>query len=282
MIRASDACRALYNESSAGSLCTHFRRSHPEARRVAGSHGVGGPQGRSHRRGARGENPHSSRTIAAPVARPAPATRCEWRVGGGVPRHEEFEPAAGLAPRDGLASPGGRCRCLNLGRCPERSPLPLFETRMSGSAFGRVPSGPSHRPAAWFRSEVSHFRQVDSAIKREPGKRLKRGALLKVLALELPEEDLERVFLAFVRWAQAGDLFRQRRAGRGVDGRVAVGRSDVRLPEARHPASRRLLPFGRTRGARAIICCPRAVRGRRILGEYELDGNRTDRPRALR
>jgi len=51
------------------------------------------------------------------------------------------------------------------------------------------------------------LRQVDSAIKREPGKRLKRGALLKVLALELPEEDLEHAFRTLVRWAQAGDLF---------------------------------------------------------------------------
>jgi NitT/TauT family transport system ATP-binding protein len=72
-----------------------------------------------------------------------------------------------------------------------------------------VAAPPAERKLIW-REQVLKlrlFRQILSAIGREPGRRLERDAVLEILALAMPQENLERVFETLVRWAQAGDLF---------------------------------------------------------------------------
>ncbi len=72
-----------------------------------------------------------------------------------------------------------------------------------------VAAGPAERKAVW-REQVLKlrlFRQVLSAIEREPERRLARDSVLEILALVMPQENLERVFETLVRWAQAGDVF---------------------------------------------------------------------------
>jgi NitT/TauT family transport system ATP-binding protein len=51
------------------------------------------------------------------------------------------------------------------------------------------------------------FRQLVAAMQREPRRRIERDAVLEILAIAMPQEDVERVFGTLVRWAQAGDLF---------------------------------------------------------------------------
>jgi hypothetical protein len=46
-----------------------------------------------------------------------------------------------------------------------------------------------------------------SALERAPDGRIERDAVLEILAIAMPQEDVERVFDTLVRWAQAGDLF---------------------------------------------------------------------------
>ena len=51
------------------------------------------------------------------------------------------------------------------------------------------------------------FRQLVAALEREPRRRVERDAVLEILAIAMPQEDVERVFGTLIRWAQAGDLF---------------------------------------------------------------------------
>ena len=72
-----------------------------------------------------------------------------------------------------------------------------------------VAADPAGRKAIW-REQVLKlrlFRQILSAIEREPGRRLERDAVLEMLALVMPQENLERVFDTIVRWARAGGVF---------------------------------------------------------------------------
>ena len=72
-----------------------------------------------------------------------------------------------------------------------------------------VAASTTERRAIWREQilKLRLFRQIVSAIEREPGRRLERDAVLEILALSMPQENLERVFETLVRWAQAGDLF---------------------------------------------------------------------------
>lgn len=51
------------------------------------------------------------------------------------------------------------------------------------------------------------FRQVRSALERDPNKELPKELVLDLIILHLPSEDYERTFHTLVRWARFGDLF---------------------------------------------------------------------------
>jgi NitT/TauT family transport system ATP-binding protein len=68
---------------------------------------------------------------------------------------------------------------------------------------------PLERKVLW-REQVLKlrlFRQLVSAMEREADRRIERDDVLEILALAMPQENLERVFATIVLWAQAGDLF---------------------------------------------------------------------------
>ncbi len=72
-----------------------------------------------------------------------------------------------------------------------------------------VAAPPAERTAIWHERLLTLrlFRQLVAALEREPRRRVERDAVLEILAIAMPQEDLERVFATLVRWAQAGDLF---------------------------------------------------------------------------
>ena len=72
-----------------------------------------------------------------------------------------------------------------------------------------VAAPPAERTAIWRERllRLRLFRQLVSALEREPRRRIERDAVLEILAIAMPQEDVERVFGTLVRWAQAGDLF---------------------------------------------------------------------------
>ena len=76
-----------------------------------------------------------------------------------------------------------------------------------GRRFVEAP--PAERTAIWRERllKLRLFRQLVSAMEREPDRRIERDAVLEILAIAMPQEDVERVFATLVRWAQAGDLF---------------------------------------------------------------------------
>jgi NitT/TauT family transport system ATP-binding protein len=72
-----------------------------------------------------------------------------------------------------------------------------------------VAASPGQRAAIW-REHVLRlrlFRQLVSAMEREPGRRVERDAVLEILAIAMPQESVERVLGTLILWAQAGELF---------------------------------------------------------------------------
>ena len=72
-----------------------------------------------------------------------------------------------------------------------------------------VAAPPAERTAIWRGQLLTLrlFRQLVSAMERDPGRRVERDTVLEILAIAMPQENVERVFDTLVRWAQAGDLF---------------------------------------------------------------------------
>ena len=72
-----------------------------------------------------------------------------------------------------------------------------------------VAAPPAERTAIWRGRllELRLFRQLVAALEREPRRRIERDAVLEILAIAMPQEDVERVFGTLVRWAQSGGLF---------------------------------------------------------------------------
>jgi NitT/TauT family transport system ATP-binding protein len=72
-----------------------------------------------------------------------------------------------------------------------------------------VAAGTADRKVLWREQllKLRLFRQVLAALEREPDRRIPRDDILEILALAMPQENLERVFDTLVLWAQAGDLF---------------------------------------------------------------------------
>jgi NitT/TauT family transport system ATP-binding protein len=79
--------------------------------------------------------------------------------------------------------------------------------KAEGQRFVAAP--PAERTAIWRGQllKLRLFRQLASAMEREPDRRIERDAVLEILAISMPQEDVERVFDTLARWAQAGDLF---------------------------------------------------------------------------
>lgn len=63
------------------------------------------------------------------------------------------------------------------------------------------PSDPTDRPAQ------TVVRVLTGAIDRHPARRIDAELVLETIAMVMPEHDFDRVFDAFVLWAQFGSLF---------------------------------------------------------------------------
>ena len=72
-----------------------------------------------------------------------------------------------------------------------------------------VAAPPAERTAIWRERVLTLrlFRQIAAALERAPDRRVERDAVLEILAIAMPQENVERVFDTLVRWAQAGGLF---------------------------------------------------------------------------
>jgi NitT/TauT family transport system ATP-binding protein len=68
---------------------------------------------------------------------------------------------------------------------------------------------PTARPALWREHllRLRLFQVVRDALERSEKHRVERDFVLEVIAVNMPSEDYERMFQAFVNWARFGDLF---------------------------------------------------------------------------
>ncbi len=81
-----------------------------------------------------------------------------------------------------------------------------------------VAAAPSARPGIWRQRlmELSLFRQITSALERQPDHQVDRDVIVEKIAMALPNEDWERVFETVVAWALEGELFEYDRGSERV------------------------------------------------------------------
>jgi NitT/TauT family transport system ATP-binding protein len=72
-----------------------------------------------------------------------------------------------------------------------------------------VKASTAERPALWREHllRLRLFQVVREALERQEKHRLDRDFVLEVIAVNMPNEDYERMFQSFVNWARFGDLF---------------------------------------------------------------------------
>lgn len=68
---------------------------------------------------------------------------------------------------------------------------------------------PEERKALWREQllNLNLFREVYNALQRQPGHEVDRDFVLETIIMRMPQENYEKVFNTFIRWAQFGDLF---------------------------------------------------------------------------
>ncbi len=87
------------------------------------------------------------------------------------------------------------------------TPKSVVVLAAAGQRF--VQASPEERTALWREHllRLRLFRDVRDALRREPARRLDRDFVLETVIMHMPQENYERVFNTFVRWARYGDLF---------------------------------------------------------------------------
>jgi len=68
---------------------------------------------------------------------------------------------------------------------------------------------PEERKALWREQllKLNLFREVHNALQRQPRHEVDRDFVLETIIMRMPQEDYEKVFNTFIRWARFGDLF---------------------------------------------------------------------------
>jgi NitT/TauT family transport system ATP-binding protein len=51
------------------------------------------------------------------------------------------------------------------------------------------------------------FHDIHEILRRQPKHEIERGFVLETIILNMPQEDYEKMFQTFIRWARFGDLF---------------------------------------------------------------------------
>jgi NitT/TauT family transport system ATP-binding protein len=72
-----------------------------------------------------------------------------------------------------------------------------------------VRATPEARKAIWRERLLTLrlFRDVHEILQRQPQHEIERGFILETIILNMPQEDYEKMFQTFIRWARFGDLF---------------------------------------------------------------------------
>ncbi|HZT82388.1 MAG TPA: AAA-associated domain-containing protein, partial [Gemmataceae bacterium] len=85
---------------------------------------------------------------------------------------------------------------------------PRRQVVLAADGLRFVRAGPTERKAIWREQllKLRLFREVHDALVRQPRHEADRLFVLETIALHLPDEDNERTFQTFVRWARFGDL----------------------------------------------------------------------------
>jgi NitT/TauT family transport system ATP-binding protein len=87
------------------------------------------------------------------------------------------------------------------------TPKRLVVLEPDGKRF--VKAGPEERKAIWREQllKLRLFRDVRDALQRQPRHEIDRDFLLETIVLNMPQENYEKTFSTFIRWARFGDLF---------------------------------------------------------------------------
>jgi NitT/TauT family transport system ATP-binding protein len=87
------------------------------------------------------------------------------------------------------------------------TPRRLVVLEPDGQRF--VKAGPEERKSIWREQllKLRLFRDVRDALQRQPRHEVDRDFLLETIVLNMPQENYEKTFNTFVRWARFGDLF---------------------------------------------------------------------------
>src|SRR5207248_9948913 len=72
-----------------------------------------------------------------------------------------------------------------------------------------VRAGTDERKALWRERllELRLFRDINELLHRQADHRLDQDIVLETIIMRMPQENYEKVFHTFVRWAQYGELF---------------------------------------------------------------------------
>jgi NitT/TauT family transport system ATP-binding protein len=72
-----------------------------------------------------------------------------------------------------------------------------------------VQAGPDQRKAIWRDQllKLHLFREIRDAMGRQPNHEMDRDFILETIVMRMPQENYEKVFNTFIRWARFGDLF---------------------------------------------------------------------------
>jgi NitT/TauT family transport system ATP-binding protein len=87
------------------------------------------------------------------------------------------------------------------------TPKRLVVLEPAGQRF--VKATPEERKAVWREQllKLRLYRDVYDIIQRQPKQEIDRESLLEMLVLHMPQENYEKLFHTFIRWARFGELF---------------------------------------------------------------------------
>src|SRR5262249_45909858 len=71
-----------------------------------------------------------------------------------------------------------------------------------------VEAAPADRKALWREQllKLHLFREITDVLRREPNHEVDRDFVIETIILHLPQENYQRIFDTFLRWARYGDL----------------------------------------------------------------------------
>ncbi|HEV3204206.1 MAG TPA: AAA-associated domain-containing protein, partial [Gemmataceae bacterium] len=87
------------------------------------------------------------------------------------------------------------------------TPKQLVVLEPTGQRFVRA--NPDERKLIWREQllKLRLFREIYELLQRQPEHEIDREFLLETFILKMPQENYERIFNTFIRWARFGDLF---------------------------------------------------------------------------